>query len=77
MWVYRYTTVAVQWNIYVQCGNHICSVIYVKYVYSAHCHMVDCIDFICGIYMCIHLPYKYKKICHLWYIYPIWGHMCL
>ena len=40
--------VAVQWNIYVQCGNHICSVVYVKYVYSAHCHMFDCSDFICG-----------------------------
>ena len=50
-----------QWNIYVQCGNHIYSVINVKYVYSAHCHVVDCIDFIYGTYMCIHLPYKFIR----------------
>ena len=44
--VYRCTTVAVHWNIYVQCGNRICSLIYVKCVYNAHCHMVDCVYFI-------------------------------
>ena len=43
---------AVQWNIHVHFGNHICSVIYAKYVYSAHYHMIDCSDFICGTYIC-------------------------
>ena len=42
--VYMYPTIAVQWNIYVQCGSHICSVKYIKYVYSAHGHFVDCSD---------------------------------
>ena len=59
--VCRCTTVAMHMNEYVQCSNHIYSVIYVKYVYSAHCHMGDCIDFICGMYMHIHLPYKFMK----------------
>ena len=59
--VYRYTTITVLWNILMQCGNHICSVIHVKYVCNAHCHMVDDSDFICGAYMCIHLPYKSIK----------------
>ena len=54
--VCRCTTLPVQWNMYVRCGNHIYSVVYVKYVYSTHCHMGDCSDFICE--MCIHLPYK-------------------
>ena len=53
--------VVVQCNIYVQCGNYICSVIHVKYVYSTHCHMVDYSDFICGTYVHIHLPYKFIK----------------
>ena len=53
--VHRCTAVVVLLNIYVQCV-HICSVIYVKYVYSVHCYMVDCNDFIFGICMCIHLP---------------------
>ena len=56
--VYRCTTVAVQWNIYVQCGNHIYLVINVKYMFSAHYHMVDCSDFIWGPNFCTHLPYK-------------------
>ena len=43
---------------------HMCNVattffgVYVKHVYSAHCHMVDCSDVIFGTYMCIHLPYR-------------------
>ena len=44
-----------------QCSNHICSVIYVKYVFSVHCHMVNCSDFICGTYIGIHFPYKSIK----------------
>ena len=44
-----------------ECGNNICSVIYVKNVYITHCHMVECIEFICSTYMCIHLPYKSLK----------------
>ena len=43
--VYVCTKVAVQLNRYVQCGKHICSVIYVKCVYSVHCHVIDCSDF--------------------------------
>ena len=42
------------------------SVIYVKCVYNASCCMVDCSDVICGIYMCLHLPYK--PIIYLAYI---------
>ena len=34
-----------------QCDNHICSVKYVKYLYSANCHMVDCSDFIWDTYV--------------------------
>ena len=33
-------------ELYVQCGSHICSVIHMKYVHSATCHMVDASDFI-------------------------------
>ena len=44
-----------------KCGSHICSVIYIKYVFSAPCLMADVSDFICGIYMCIHLPYMHVK----------------
>ena len=40
----------------------ICLEIYVKYMYSVHCHMVDCSDFVCGTYMCIQFPYKCIKI---------------
>ena len=46
---------------YVQFGSHIDSMIYVKYVLSAHCYMVDCSDFICGTNMCIHYPCKSIK----------------
>ena len=61
--VYRCTTVAAQWNICVQCGNHIYSVIYVKYVCSAHCHMVDCItSYLALLYLYIFL-----------YVYQIFG----
>ena len=60
-WVYRNTSVALQWNTYVQCGNHICSVIYLKFVYRVHCHMVDCSDFIYSTYMCMCLSCKSIK----------------
>ena len=45
------TTVAMHLYIYVKYGSHICSVIYVKYVCSFHCNIVDCSDFICGTYI--------------------------
>ena len=61
MGVCRCTWVAVHLNLYVKCGNHICSVIYIKYVIIAPCLIVDIIDFICGIYMCIHLLYILVK----------------
>ena len=64
--VCRCTTVAVHLNICVQFSNHICSVVYFKYVYSAHCHMVDCIDFICG--SCMHIHLSYKSIKYLVYM---------
>ena len=49
--------------------QHICSVIYFKYVYSAYCQMVDYNDFICGTYMYIHLPYKsIRYLAHLAYM---------
>ena len=51
-----------------QCGNHICSVIHVKYMYSAHCHMVDCSDFTCGKPMHIHIPNKSVNVKHLAYM---------
>ena len=35
-----------------ECCIHICSVMYVKYVYSAPGCLIDASDFICGIYMC-------------------------
>ena len=57
--IHRFVTVEVHLHIFVQCGNHICSVIYVKYVYCAHCNIVDCSDFIYGI--CMHLQYKCIK----------------
>ena len=40
-------------ELYLQCGSHICLAIY---VYSAPCCMVHVNDFICGTYICIHLP---------------------
>ena len=40
---------------------HITSVIYVKCVYSAPCHIVDCSDFICGTHLFIHPPCKHIK----------------
>ena len=40
-------------------GNHICSVIYVKYVYSAPSCLIDTNDFICSIYMDIHPQYMH------------------
>ena len=30
---------------------------YVKYVYSVPGHIIDAIDFICGIYLCLHIQY--------------------
>ena len=42
-----FTTVAVQWNIYVQCGGLISLVIHVKYEYRGPCHIPDCSDFVC------------------------------
>ena len=54
-------TVGVQLNMYVQCAHHICSVIHIKYVYSAHCHLVECSDFIRDTNMNIHLPYTSIK----------------
>ena len=56
-----YTTAAVLWNIYVQCGNLICLMLYFKYVCSVPCNMLCSSDFICGTYMWIHLPYKSIK----------------
>ena len=51
-----YTTVAVQWNIYMYCGRHVCSVyVYVRNEYSACC-MADSSDCICDTYICIHVP---------------------
>ena len=41
------------YDLYLECVNHICSAIYVKYVNSAPCWMVDARDFIC-VYICIH-----------------------
>ena len=52
---------------YVGCASYICNVVaifvqfYVKYVYSATCHIVDGSDFICDICICIHLQYKPMK----------------
>ena len=43
------TTVEVQWDIYLQCGRHICSGAYASSVecmyISASGHIVDCIEF--------------------------------
>ena len=64
--VNRCTTVAVEqicamWKPY-------CSVMYVKYVYSAHCHMVNCSDFICDTYV-------YTSSIKTCQIFSIW-HIC-
>ena len=67
--------VAVQWNIYMymQYGNHVYSVMYIKYVCNGHCHMVDCSDFICGTYV-------YTSSIHISQIFGIFakfdGHIC-
>ena len=60
-------TVAVQWDIYVQCGMHICSGAYdnnVKWLYTiAPGHIVDCIEFILGIYTDIVVSCAHDLIC--------------
>ena len=44
------------------CVSYICIdaaiylVIHVKYVYSCPSHIIHAIDFMCGIYMCKHVP---------------------
>ena len=40
-------------GLYLECGSHIYSVIYVEYVHISPCCLLDA----CGIYMCIHYPY--------------------
>ena len=65
-----FTTVAVQWNIYVQCGGLISLVIHVKYEYRAPCHIADCSDFVCVTYICINVPYKPIKF--IKHVYPIY-----
>ena len=46
--------VEVQWDIYIQCGRHTCSRAHasnVKYMYtSSPVHIIDCSEFIRGIY---------------------------
>ena len=49
-------------ELYLEYGSRICSVIYIKYVYSDPFGMVDVSGFICGIgmymhYICIHVQY--------------------
>ena len=44
---------------YVQCGNCICSVIYVKCEYSAPCCMIHYSDLQYGIYICTNLQYMF------------------
>ena len=44
-------------ELYLECGEHICSVIFVKYVYSAPCCMVDVNDFMCGFLFVHTSPY--------------------
>ena len=58
------------WKLYLEFGSHICSVIYVKYMYSASCHMVNA-DFIFGIYMCICSHICMSNMWHIWYICPV------
>ena len=41
------------------CGNHICLVIYVKYVYCAHCHMVKVTSYVA--HMCSN---NYVTLCY-------------
>ena len=33
-------------ELYLECSSHICSVIYVKYVYSSPCYVIDASSFI-------------------------------
>ena len=44
-------------ELFLECDSNICSVMYVKYVYSTPCHMVDGSDFICSTY--VYKPLKY------------------
>ena len=53
-------------EIHLQSGNQNVLVIYVKYVYSALCSMVDSSDFICVMYTCIHPPYMHVKYWYIW-----------
>ena len=47
--------------LYLECGSHICSVLCVKYVYTAPCSLFDTSDFICGICMCMHFSYMHVE----------------
>ena len=63
---YVYTAVAVQLNMCVQYGSHICLVMYGKYVQSAPCYVSACSDFyMIHISVCI---FHYKPIKYLAYM---------
>ena len=56
-------------KLYLECSSDICSVMSVKYVYSAPCSFIDTSDFIYGIFMCIHPPYMHVKyLTHMSYM---------
>ena len=56
---------SVQWDMNVECGRHTCSVPYasiVEYMYtSVYGPIVDCIEFIWGIYTYIIVSYLHIK----------------
>ena len=65
-----YAHIACLWHeLYLEYSSHISSVIYVKYMHSVPCWMIDVSDFKWGIYMCIHPPYIHVKyLAYIWYI---------
>ena len=73
--------------IHVQYDNHICSVIYVKYVYSTLCCMIDFSDFIHGTFghsdsisahIChiFRIWWSYVFLVHITYLAIIWSMYC-
>ena len=62
----------------VQMCNHVCSVVYVKYVYNTPCCVIDASDFKCCIFMRVHplyIPVKYLAYMPIWWAYLFLAHI--
>ena len=57
-------------ELYLECGSHICSVVYVKYMYSFPCHLVDASHFIYMPYICAYVP---RYACQVIGVYGIYA----